>query len=138
MVVYDFDEILRPYDFSEEWEFETLDQMIRVADENAKEGRSSLVLGLIRPTNLKRAVDKVGFGLSVRYCLLEVDIDCRKKRLRARGADEKLIEDIEEYEQLPQQLAFIGEDYFKIDTSKLKVESVAKSIKDWIVEKSKD
>ncbi len=129
--IYDFDEILRPFDGTDEWALEVIDKMMQLTDKNRKDGFSTIVAGLIRPFQVEKIVPHYGIN-NIKLLLLDITTEERARRLTERGDTMELIGDIEEHEGFR---SWINEARYPsevIDTSDKKPEEVAREISNWI------
>ncbi len=94
--VYDYDELLRPFDNTETWGDEVTQKMLQITKGNLEKNLITVVLGLIRPHTVKKYQDSYGVK-SIKFCLLDISSEERSKRLATRGSSMSLIDGIEEH-----------------------------------------
>jgi len=114
--VVDFDNAVRPYDFTEGWSNEVLEEVVR-----KHAGPSDVVVvGLTNPEQIAQRLRPEEY----RVVVLSVSEQARRSRLRQRGAGRSVAADTE-YLAYFQQLAAGGRVLAVIDTSSVGPESVA-------------
>jgi broad-specificity NMP kinase len=123
---YDFDELLRPYDFTDSWTADVSTKLKEIVENNARVGISTVCVGLIRPSYVKN------FPIPILVCLLNVSIEERTQRLKKRGATQALIDDLEELNGLEQWIQESAFPYIKIETNNKSIKEVAALIQNWI------
>ena len=129
---YDWDELLRPYDDSGEvWALDVTKKMFQIATSNAVDNTNTVILGLVRPGWIKKLQPKFSFD-HIKFCLLDVSVEERTKRLKKRNSPQYLIDDLEEQEGFPLWMRESGFPFAVIDTSNLSVKNVTEKIVDWI------
>ena len=125
--VWDFDNLHRPFDFSEKWYEEVLDNCIKQIVERDQVNRPLVVVGLIYPSSIIANLVKIGLS-EYYFGLLDCSLEIRAERLRARNADERLIANIDNLETLRQQMHDLSTPMFILNTSHLNVYEVAELI----------
>jgi hypothetical protein len=126
--VYDFDTILRPYDFTEQWETDVIKKCLEVIQKESEQ--NVVILGLIRPWKFLKYAEKVSFSKKIKFLLLDITEDVREKRLRGRVVKNSLILDTEEL--LSFRKWFDNNNLSILDTSKLSLLEVSDEIVQWI------
>lgn len=130
-LVYDYDEILRPYDNTETWGDEVTEKMLQITSENTKNNLSTVFLGLIRPYSVKHYQSKYNVG-KIKFCLLDISTKERARRLKQRGSSMSLVGGIEEHVGFRSWIGEAGYEHIVVDTAKLTPEEVVDKIYTWI------
>ncbi|MCK4553802.1 hypothetical protein KAU19_02475 [Candidatus Parcubacteria bacterium] len=129
--IHDFDEHNTSQNPTAEWRQQTTNQWINTALKNAENNISTIIAGLSIPKEIKQSEYN---NLSIKFCLLDINIDEREKRLRERKATQELIDDIEELIGLRNWVPNSGFNYTVIDTSNLTIEQAGNKVINWIME----
>ena len=129
--VYDFDEIWKPYDFTDTWAEKVTKRALDIATENEEKGISMVVAGLVRPLLVKKLAEGIRLP-EIHFCLLDINIEERKKRLEDRKASKELISDIEELLGLRDWVKKSGYKYVTVDTTNLSPKEVVEKVTSWI------
>lgn len=125
-IVYDFDEIWKPYDFTNEWESKVLKQCVKTYNTNKNKGLTTVITGLIRPWELIKE-----FDAEIYFILLDILKEERGIRLSKRKASKSLLSDIEELEKLREWFKN-KPNYPIIDTTNITIKKTAQKVFDLI------
>ncbi len=90
--IHDFDEVGVPLNPTLNWRHKTTKHWLEVSERNEKQGKDTLIIGLSFP----REVLKFSKRKDSSFCLLDISINERAKRLRKRNASREVIKDIEQ------------------------------------------
>lgn len=129
--VYDFDQIWKPYDFTETWEREVAKKALSIFIKNMEEGVSTVIVGLIRPQLAQEMLADIPL-FEIKFCLLDVTVEERAKRLKKRSASQDLVDDVEELMNLEKWLEDSKYEFVKIETTNLSPKKVANSLAQWV------
>jgi broad-specificity NMP kinase len=116
--IHDFDEFIVPQNPTLKWRLDTTLLWIKKSIRNQNEKRTTIILGLCFPEELK-AFKEFKKLKNVSFLLLDVNENEREKRLKKRGASKEVIEDTECLLELRRQIKKEGEKI--IDTSTLSI-----------------
>lgn len=128
-MVYDFDEILRKYDFTDNWSWEVTDKALEISSKNATKGISTIISGLVRPYQVEKLEEKY-HQKDVKFCLLDVNTRERINRLKKR--DEVLDEKLDEAEGFRDWIKESKYQYQIIDTTALTLDELVEKLISWI------
>jgi broad-specificity NMP kinase len=131
-LVYDYDEILRPFDHTETWGDEVTEKMLNIAKENSEKYIITVVLGLIRPYTVKKHQEKYGVK-SIKFCLLDITSEERAKRLAIRGSSMSLVDGIEEHVGFRSWIHEAGYESIVINVTALSPDEVTEKIQEWVL-----
>lgn len=134
-LIYDYDEILRPYDETGSWGDEVTEKMLQITQENIQKKMLTVFCGLIRPYLVKKYQDKHGIS-SIKFLLLDISTEERSRRLNQRGATMSLIGELEEHEGFRIWIDESGYENTKLEVTNLREKEVATKIKNWILKHS--
>lgn len=133
--VYDWDEIVRPYDGTGElWANEVTEKMFYITKDNMNKNINTVILGLVKPAWINEHQEHYGIN-NIKFCLLDISVEERARRLKLRNAPEYLINDLEEHDGLPKWIKESGFPSITIDTTYLTPEEVVAKIEEWIWKK---
>ncbi len=121
--IRDFDEVGVPINPPLQWRLDTTLHWIKKALENQDKERSTCIVGLSFPKEVKQFKESKNLK-EVEFILLNVSEEEREKRLGKRQAEKEVIEDLEQLKELRKQ--FQKEKI--IDTSNLSIEETAKQV----------
>ena len=99
--IHDFDEVGVPSNPPLQWRLDTTKYWLKIANENKKKGKNTLIAGLIFPEEVER-YDEYG-SLNIEFILLDISKEERKKRLVKRKSEQELIEESERINELKKQ-----------------------------------
>lgn len=131
--VHDFDDVGVPAVPTIEWRKDTTRFWISKVIGNANINKSTAVIGLSLPQEVKQFLPDKS-NLKVCICLLDVNENERVKRLRRRDAPKMLIDDAQNLIGLRKWVPESGFEYTIIDTTDLTIEQTGKKVLDWIVQ----
>ena len=123
--IYDFDEVGVPINPPLSWRYKTTKHWLKVANKNNKD---TMVIGLSFPKEILRFSNSKE---NLYFCLLDINIKEREKRLKKRGAQKEVIKDLKELKNLREQFKHLKH-FKKINVSNLKPNEIANKIFDWI------
>ncbi len=135
--IHDFDEKGVPPNPKIKWRLDTTDYWLKIAKKNAKNNKSTIICGLTMP----QEVEKSKYSKSappIHYCLLDISIYLRRKRLRQR---KERIQELEKFTGYVLGLRkWVRKTKFKhkiINTNKMTLEQKADEAIDWIKKNEK-
>ncbi len=131
-LVYDYDEILRPYDFTETWGDEVVEKMLQITSENIKNNITTVFLGLIRPHSVKEHQNKHDVH-TIKLLLLDISTEERARRLKQRGSSMSLVYGIEEHEGFRSWISEADYENSMIDVTNLNSDEVVQKIYEWVM-----
>ncbi len=133
--VYDFDQILRPYDLTDSWPWEVTEKMLKLAEENSKQDINTICCGLIRPFQVEEVAKNYSVK-NIQLCLLDITQQERENRLLKRGNSEHLLEDLDELVGFRSWIKESQYPSITFECSDLTPEQLLEKVLVWITESS--
>lgn len=145
VAVYDFDELGVPLDADQSWRIATTRQWLDTSKDNAAKGVTTVVLGLTHPAEVDAIAREV--GITIRYCMLEVESEELKRRLLAyRFSTPERVGNLQKYGGVTPEQFFennerhvaqiraeaIQQHAYMLDTTHLTPQQVCLEIIDWL------
>ncbi|MBU4070031.1 MAG: hypothetical protein KJ646_03530 [Nanoarchaeota archaeon] len=97
--IHDFDEIGVPKNPKLSWRYKTTKHWLKIAKNNEKIGKDTIIVGLSFPSEIIKFSKKKNFH----FCLFDISINEREKRLRKRKSTKGVIDDLEQLKQLREE-----------------------------------
>lgn len=130
-VIYDFDEVLRPYDFKDNWALDVLEKLIHNVEKNKESNKITVVAGLIRPYQLQQVAEKHNIT-SIKLLLLDLSIEEQSKRLHQRKGNIDLTNENKELIGFREFIKESKYEYKIVDTTNSNIEHIVDNIYSWI------
>ncbi len=132
--VHDFDEGGVPDGADENWRIQRTNQWLEKAVEYTQKGKSTIICGVSVPKEIKNS-PFYSKSLDVHYGFIYVDENEIRRRLQARGWQEKLIEDNIAWSAHLGSYVKSEKNHYIVDGTINKAHDVAKKFADWIIKK---
>lgn len=131
--VYDFDNVLKPYDGTKNWRKTVTKHILNLANKNLKLGKSTVVVGLIIPDEVELLNTQRDRQISgIAYCLLDCETKERARRLVQRGAGKEVIEDPEQLKLLKSGFNNMQRIKLVVDTTNMEPDRVLSKVISWL------
>lgn len=127
--IYDFDELGVPANPPLIWRHKTTKHWLQVSEKNEKRRKDTLIVGLIFPNEIL----KFSKRKDIYFCLLEISLIERAKRLRKRNASKDVIKDIEQLKNLRKEFKELKVRKI-INVSKSNPKEISLKLAKWICE----
>jgi thymidylate kinase len=131
-VVYDYDEVLRPYDLTDSWAEEVLTKVCEHVLENKNHHQTTVLAGLIRPYQLQKVAQKFNMT-NIKLLLLDISVEEQTKRLTERKGKINLKGENEELIAFREYIKESEYDYQILEATDMKVADIVRKIEKWIL-----
>jgi len=125
--IHDFDEKGVPLNPPLSWRINTTKRWIKLAEKNEKNMNDTIIVGLSFP----REISKISNKIKPQYCLLDVSLKEREKRLKKRKATIGVIKDTKQLLDLRKDFSKL-KDKKIIETSNKTTKEIVKEIINWV------
>ncbi len=129
--VHDFDEVGVPENADALWRQKTTNFWITKAIENAKQNRSTVICGVVVPTEILNSPSKQNIPIS--FGFIHIDENIIRSRLQARGWNEQLIHNNITWAQHLEKDVLNQQHHIIIDASTQTPEEVSHKFVTWIL-----
>ncbi len=132
MDIHDFDEVGVPLNPGLKWRLDTTLHWIKKAIENQKQNKSTCIVGLSFPNEVREFRESQKLA-HIMCCFLDVHEKEREKRLRRRkNESEEVRQDLNQLYQLREQMKEAPYVLHVIDTTNISAKETAKMVIKWI------
>ncbi len=125
--IYDFDSVGVPKNPPLSWRHKTTKHWLAVAEKNEKVGKDTLIVGLSFPFEILSFSKKRDFF----FCLLDINIKERERRLKKRESPKDVINDTEQVIKLKKEFKKLKNKKI-INASNLSPIQISKKIINWL------
>ena len=125
--IHDFDEVGVPLNPQLSWRYKTTKHWLKISKENEKIGGDTIVAGLSFPREIIKFSKKKNFH----FCLLDINIKERERRLKKRESAKEVIEDLEQLKDLRKEFKKLKTKKI-INTSNLTPQEISLKLIKWI------
>lgn len=125
--IHDFDEVGVPLNPPLSWRYETTKHWLKISKNNEKIKKDTIIIGLSFPSEIKKFSKRKNFH----FCLLNISVKERAKRLRKRESAEEVIKDLGQLKNLRKEFNELKQKKI-VSVSNLTPQEISSKLVKWI------